>query len=324
MKLVLFTVSFLLLITVQGFSNYNDSTEKDAPTAEQIAELSVLVARLDSIEKTIKYENGQIKLANGGAMLNVPQGFKFINGTQARYIIEDLWQNLSDPLVIGMVVPDSFHVNSLSSSWVFVVSYEGMGYVKDGDADEINYDDLLKNMKEGQRQANLERTRLGYGELNIVGWASKPFYDKQNKVLHWAKELNVAGEEGNTLNYDVRVLGRKGVLSLNAIAEMNQLDEVKKNIPSILKMASFEKGNTYAEFDPKVDEVAAWTIGGLVAGKILLKAGVLAGLLKFWKLIAIGVVAAGSFIVKLIRRKKTQEEYAVEPVITENQNSSTP
>lgn len=86
MKLVLFTVSFLLLITVQGFSNYNDSTEKDAPTAEQIAELSVLVARLDSIEKTIKYENGQIKLANGGAMLNVPQGFKFINGTQARYI----------------------------------------------------------------------------------------------------------------------------------------------------------------------------------------------------------------------------------------------
>lgn len=223
-----------------------------------------------------------------------------------------------------MVVPDSFHVNSLSSSWVFVVSYEGMGYVKDGDADEINYDDLLKNMKEGQRQANLERTRLGYGELNIVGWASKPFYDKQNKVLHWAKELNVAGEEGNTLNYDVRVLGRKGVLSLNAIAEMNQLEEVKKNIPSILKMASFEKGNTYAEFDPKVDEVAAWTIGGLVAGKILLKAGVLAGLLKFWKLIAIGVVAAGSFIVKLIRRKKTQEEYAVEPVITENQNSSTP
>ncbi len=84
------------------------------------------------------------------------------------------------------------------------------GYVKDTDADDINYDDLLKDLKEGQKKANLERKKLGYGDMNIVGWASKPFYDKQNKVLHWAKELSSSrSNEDNTLNYDIRVLGTK-------------------------------------------------------------------------------------------------------------------
>jgi hypothetical protein len=55
-----------------------------------------------------------------------------------------------------------------------------------------------------------------------------------------------------------------------------------------------------------------------------MKAGLLAGLLKFWKLLALGVVAAGSFIFKLIRRKKQAQEYAVEAVIAENEKSSAP
>ena len=221
-----------------------------------------------------------------------------------------------------MIVSDTFHINRMVNSWVFVVTYDAMGYVKDDDADDINYDDLLGDLKESQTKANIERKKMGYGELNIIGWAAKPYYDKENKVLHWAKELNVAGETDNTLNHDVRVLGRSGVLSLNALAGMDQLEIVKKNIPAILKMASFEKGHTYNEFNPDVDEVAAWTIGGLVAGKVLAKAGLLAAILKFWKLIAIGLVAAGSFVWRLIRGKKREQELVQEPVVEGAENSS--
>jgi uncharacterized membrane-anchored protein len=322
MKQILCSVCLLFLLCSSGYSNDKDSTAKNVASEEAIEELASLFARLDSIEKTLQYEHGNIRLVNGNARLNVPAGFKFINAKQSQYILEDLWQNLPDASVLGMIVSDSFRINSMTNSWVFVVTYEGMGYVKDDDADDINYDDLLKDLKEGQKQANLERTRLGYSELNIVGWASRPFYDKQNKVLHWAKELSVSGSENNTLNYDVRVLGRKGVLSLNAIGGMDQLEEVKKNIPAILKMAAFETGNTYAEFNPDVDEVAAWTIGGLVAGKILVKAGLLAGLLKFWKLIAVGLVAAGSFVWKMISRRKQQPQYVVDANTNENSSAA--
>jgi uncharacterized membrane-anchored protein len=47
---------------------------------------------------------------------------------------------------------------------------------------------------------------------------------------------------------------------------MSQFDSVDKNIENILAMVSFNKGNQYADFDSNVDDVAAWTIGGLVAG----------------------------------------------------------
>ncbi|MBC7826460.1 MAG: DUF2167 domain-containing protein [Chitinophagaceae bacterium] len=323
MKHVLCSFSFLLLACITGYSNDKDSTDKNTVSQKEIDELANLFMRLDSIEKTIEYQHGLVNLENGNAKLDIPHGFKFINAKQSQFILEDLWQNLPDASVLGMIVSDSFRVNGIFNSWVFVVTYDGMGYVKDDDADDINYDDLLKDLQEGQKQANIERTKLGYGELNITGWASTPFYDKKNKVLHWAKELNVAGNEDNTLNYDVRVLGRKGVLSLNAISGIDQLEEVKKNIPAILKMASFDQGHTYSEFNPDVDEVAAWTIGGLVAGKILVKAGLLAGLLKFWKLIAIGIIAGGSFIWKFVRGKKKQEQYAVETIADGSENSST-
>lgn len=321
MKQLYYSFCLLFVVCSSGYSNDKDSTMKTVASQEEVDELAYLFARLDSIEKTLQYEHGDIKLQKGNAKLNVPLGYKFINANQSQYLLEDVWQNLPDASVLGMIVSDSFHINSLTNSWVFVVTYDGMGYVKDDDADDINYDDLLTDLKEGQKQANLERGKLGYSELNIVGWASKPFYDKQNKVLHWAKELTVSGSENNTLNYDVRVLGRKGVLSLNAIAGIDQLEEVQKKIPAILKMASFEAGSTYAEFNPEIDEVAAWTIGGLVAGKILMKAGLLAGLLKFWKLIMIGLVAAGSFVWKFIRRKKQQPEYALEPSSNYGENS---
>jgi uncharacterized membrane-anchored protein len=54
--------------------------------------------------------------------------------------------------------------------------------------------------------------------------------------------------------------------------------------------------------------VAAWTVGGLVAGKVLAKVGFFAGLLKFWKVIAIGLAAAGTAIWRFFNRNKETTE----------------
>jgi hypothetical protein len=40
--------------------------------------------------------------------------------------------------------------------------------------------------------------------------------------LYWARELKFGEQPVNTLNYNIRVLGRKGVLVLNFIANMDQ------------------------------------------------------------------------------------------------------
>jgi len=38
-------------------------------------------------------------------------------------------------------------------------------------------------------------------------------------------------------------------------------------------MVSFNPGDTYGEFDPKIDSTAGYTIAGLIAGGVLAKAG---------------------------------------------------
>ena len=145
-------------------------------------------------------------------------------------------------------------------------------------------------MQEDSKSENEQRLRLGYPQVAIVGWASEPFYDSNTKKLHWAKELKFDSSEINTLNYNVRVLGRRGYMNLNVIGDMDVLQDVQNNINPILESVEFMPGNQYSDFDPDLDEVAAYGIGGLIAGKVLAKAGFFVLLLKFWKFIAIGVV----------------------------------
>ena len=147
--------------------------------------------------------------------------------------------------------------------------------------------------------ANEYRLSNGYPKLDLVGWASEPYYDAESKKLHWAKELHFEGEEINTLNYNIRILGRKGVLQLNFISDMQELPLVKADIPKMLPSVDFNPGFQYREFDPKLDQVAAVGIGGLIAGKVLAKTGVLAVLAKFGKFIIAGLIAFGVFLRKL-------------------------
>ncbi len=269
---------------------------------------------LDSIEKSFVYQHGKIELRNGIGFIEVPAGYKYLDIAQSEYVLTELWGNpKGTDLTLGMLFPESSGVMD-AESYVFNIQYDELGFVKDEDADEMDYEELLGEMKKDAEEANPERTQSGYDPISIVGWAAKPFYDKDKKVLHWAKEIKFGSSESNTLNYNIRILGRKGVLILNAISDISVLPEVNKTIPQVLGSVGFADGYKYSDFDPDVDEVAAWTIGGLVAGKVLAKVGFFAIILKFWKLIAIAVVGVASAFWKKIFGKKEEEPSAPEQI----------
>lgn len=291
-----FLLAFTSLMVTAAFAN--DPTDSAALLAAQLK-------KIDSIERSLHYKTGDVTLGNGIATIHIPKNFKFLDAAEAKYIVEDVWGNLKGQTPLGLLVPAGDAASI--AGYAFVVEYQDLGYVKDDDAAKINYDDLLQEMKKESAEANAERRKEGIATMNLVGWASAPYYDKTKNVLHWAREYDVDGYDENTLNYDVRVLGRKGVLVLQAVSGITQLDSVKQNIDPLLASVTFTNGNKYSDFDSKTDNIAAWTIGGLVAGKVLAKVGFFAVILKFLKFIILGITAAASAVWKFIRGRKKEE-----------------
>jgi uncharacterized membrane-anchored protein len=285
-----FIFIFLLAINLGFSQNEKELTEK---------QMQIII---DSLENTMQFQKGKIELSDGNAYIEVPSGFKYLDKKQSEKVLIDYWGNMPEQAedVLGMLFPENKGVLD-NNTWAFIITYEDLGYVKDDDADDIDYDELEQDIKKDMEENNKERIKAGYEPIYFLGWAEKPYYDKQKKVLHWAKKLQFGDEETPTLNYNLRMLGRKGVFMFNAVSDINTLDEVNKNVDKVLNSITFKDGFRYADFDPDIDEVAKWTIGGLVAGKVLAKAGFFAVILKFWKLIVLGIAGLFGF------RKKKQK-----------------
>lgn len=261
---------------------------------------------MDEIESKFRHQTGSIELPNGIGTVSVPKGYTFLDSADARMVLEVLWGNPEDHSVLGLLVPENAKFSN-GDAFAFIITYDEMGYVEDDDADDIDYDELIEQLKTDAKTENEQRASAGFETIEIVGWAATPFYDADKKVLHWAKEIKFGEAEENTLNYNIRILGRKGVMVFNAVGGMDQLPAIEKDIQPLLASFEFSDGNKYSDFDPEIDEVAAWTVGGLVAGKVLAKAGFFAIILKNIKLIGLGLVAVFGGAWKWFRKKVQPE-----------------
>ncbi|HEY1029490.1 MAG TPA: DUF2167 domain-containing protein [Pseudomonas sp.] len=298
----------------------NPETEPESATvSEEVSETDDSAQWVDpeAFVASLQFQTGRIVLGNDLATLNLPESLVFLDSENAQRLLVDGWGNPPDDVPpLGMILPAG--VSPLADeSWGVTVEYEDSGYVSDEDAADIDYSDMLEDMQADMREANTWREENGYETVELVGWAASPHYDAEGKKLHWAKELKFGDSETNTLNYNIRVLGRKGVLVLNFVANMDQLAEIEASVPAVLAATDFNPGQRYAEFDPDLDTVAAYGLGALVAGKVAAKTGLLAMLLvllkKFW---FIPVVVFGWLFKRIgLRKKDSLSEPASEPVV---------
>ena len=273
----------------------------EAPVEQAVGEPDGQTKALIKKVKAFNFQTGSITLKADRATLNLPEGYQFLDSKDGKTVIEELWGNPpgSASGIEGLVIPRGQDVVS-ADSWAIVVQFEEDGYASDEDADDIDYDDLLKDMKKSSLEASKRRVAAGYGKMELAGWALPPRYDKSSKVLYWAQEF-VTDNPGNSLNYDVRVLGRRGVLSLNAIAGASQKQEIDALTPEIVSLVSFNTGHTYADYNSSTDKKADYTLAGLVVGgavaaKLLAKGGILLLLAKFGKLLIIPAVLVAGWL----------------------------
>lgn len=242
------------------------------------------------------------------ATLQLPQGYGFVPTREATQLMEAMG-NSADDKFIGLIMPPHAGEDG-AEDWMVSVEYDPAGYIKDGDAKNWNADELLQNLKDGTEAANENRVRLGIAPLEVTRWIEPPAYDSATQRLVWSVEGHDKGapaDADNTVNYNTYLLGREGYVSLDLITSASQIEAQKAVARNLLAAVTFNDGKRYAQYDASSDKLAAYGLAALVGGVAAKKLGLLAlgaaFFAKFFKLIAVAVLAGGAAIRKFFTRK---------------------
>jgi uncharacterized membrane-anchored protein len=246
------------------------------------------------------------------AKIELPTGYVFINGKDYRGLLKAEGEPVSGR-ELGLL-------SSTNAHWSVIFSFSDIGYVKDEEKDNLNADKLLDDIKRGNAEANKERARAGNPIIEVVGWEVPPKYNPTTHNLEWAVR---GSEEGRPiLNYNTRLLGRKGVMEVVLVVKPDSLSDTLPIYRDLLAGYSFQTGETYAEYR-QGDKVAKYGLGALVLGGAAVgaaKLGLFAWLAVFikkaWKLVVLAVAAVASFIKKLFsgRSAKADQPSETKPV----------
>jgi uncharacterized membrane-anchored protein len=254
----------------------------------------------------LHFVKGPTKVHLGSvAQIDVPVGFVFLDAKNYRAMLKSEGEPVSGDEVGWL--------SATNEDWAVAFDFSDVGYVKDDDKDQLEHPEkLLSRIKEGNDEANKTRAKAGNPTIENVGWEIPPKYDAETHNLEWAIRCTVEGKP--LLNYNTRLLGRKGVMEVVLICEPAQLQETLPKFRSLLTGYSYQSGQSYAEYRPG-DKIAKYGLGALVVGgaavgaaKLGLFAWVAVLFKKAWKLVVILFAAIASFFKKLFGRKNTAEQ----------------
>jgi len=232
------------------------------------------------------------------AQIDVPVGYVFLDGKTTRALLKAEGEPVSGQ-EMGLI-------ESTNEHWSVMFEFSGDGYVKDTDKDKLDPDKLLASIKRGNDAANKQRVSAGRSPLEIIGWEVPPKYDETTHNLEWAIRGTV--DDRQILNYNTRLLGRKGVMEVVLIVEPDKLKETLPTFRKLLAGYNFQTGQTYAEYRPG-DKVAKYGLAALVVGgatvgaaKLGLFAWLAVFLKKGWKLVVLAFAAVVTFFKKLFTK----------------------
>jgi uncharacterized membrane-anchored protein len=232
--------------------------------------------------------------------LDVPDGYVFLNPDDTAKL-RTITHNVGSSNQY-FLAPRDLH-------WEAYFSFQDDGYVKDDQ--KIDADAILDNIKKGTDAANAQRRERGWDELAVTGWQTPPHYDPGSKQLQWAIEGKDLKTDQSLVNFNTRILGRGGVMSVVLLSDPVHLDAAITELTGTLGGFSYLPGQRYAEYKPG-DKVAKYGLAALITGgaaAIAVKTGfwkvIVSGLVAGWKFIVAGAVALWGAISRLFKRKNS-------------------
>lgn len=243
-----------------------------------------------------------------GIKLDLPETHAYLPMPEAGELMKKMG-NLYNEDLLGLVVSQND-----ADEYLVTLRFEDSGHIKDDES--LDGKELLESMQEGEEEYNAERKKLGFSPMHAAGWDEAPHYDKDKHELIWG--LIIEAPDGGSINYNTRILGRTGFVSLNLVTDKQHLAQYKPAGALLLSKTGFEPGKRYADFNESTDKVAEYGLTGLVLGgaglglmkvaKIGLLAkfgkGLLALLIAGKKAIVAAAIAIGAALKKLFSKKE--------------------
>lgn len=282
-------LAFILAASLLSATALAAEPEGDAPEGDAPAE--------KKSKFNWKRGPGTMPLADSVAQLKLVEDEAFLDGPET---IKALRMDGNQPSgnEVGLIKP-----LAEGEGWFAVFKYEAAGYVKDDEKDSIDADELLKNIREGTEEGNEYRKEHGVPGLHVLRWSDPPHYDAQTHNMVWGiLAKDDTGEE--VINYQVRLLGREGYMSVTLVDDPKLIDTSKVAFTKVLERFSYQPGKTYAEWRPG-DKVAEYGLTALVAagaGAAAVKLGLFQYLAKFAKLIIVGIAGAAAAVGRFFKR----------------------
>lgn len=247
------------------------------------------------------------EIGEGIATVQVPDNVALLGREDVRQASREMKERV-DESRIAMLVP-----KGEEEKWIAYVRYADTGYIRDSNADSIDPDGLLSEIRRGTEEANREREKQGNPlRLSVVGWHVKPHYDKARNQLSWALVGQDDATKEKIINYTSVTLGRHGILSCTVADSYEKLVSAETKLGTISGSMRFLPGKDYGSWvqGDKVSDIAMTTLitggtagaayavakTGLIAkiGKILI-----AAFLALKKALILVVVAVAAFLKKL-------------------------
>jgi uncharacterized membrane-anchored protein len=273
---------------------------------------------LPLVPQPIRWLKGPAEPALGSAAgLNLPEGFRFVDGQPGKTMLESL----------KIAVPEGFVgvVSPSSGEWALTLAYTQDGHVPDSEWQKLDSDHLLKAIWDRTAEQNPDRVRQGLPAVAHVNWAMKPEYDGKSHLLQWAVAQDGNLEKDHNVAYTARLFGRRGVIEAKVTRrDSSDLTSVKE----LVKKIQFKQGELYTDYQKK-DQMAVVGMTGIPASqtKTAQKASVEehasnaqgAGAMVLWfglgAIAFVGLVGA-TFLAKKIRSEKAGKAVSNE-VVTE-------
>lgn len=233
------------------------------------------------------------------ATIRVPEGYSFLDAAATRRFNE-LLENPPTSYDEYVIAPENL-------DWIAFFNFNEIGYVKDDES--IDADDVLDSVREGLKHGNRERSSRGWDTLRLVGWSAEPRYDQELRALAWAILLESENSGAQVVNYNTRLLGRRGVMEVTVAADPESLQGAIADFKGLVPGYSYVAGEGYGDFRPG-DHVAEIGLAALITGgavAVASKKGWLAAIgvaiAKFWKLLLVGLAGIAVAIRKLFGGK---------------------